>query len=202
MSGNLIIVSAPSGAGKTTLVKALLAADPRVVYSISCTTRAPRPGERDGVDYHFVSADEFRRRIEEHDFLESAEVHGHFYGTPKSWIEAQLAADRDVVLDIDTQGATQVRRLVPDAVTVFILPPSRAVLEARLRARQTDSEAVIERRLTAAHAEIAHCAEYGFVIINNELDVAVADLQAIVRAARLGVARQSQRHAALLAQFR
>jgi len=200
-SGNLLIISAPSGAGKTTLVQALLARDPQVVYSVSCTTRAPRPGERDGVDYHFLGEADFRQRIAAGDLLEYAEVHGHFYGTPRGWIEAQLTADRDVILDIDTQGAAQVRALMPDALGVFILPPSLAVLESRLRARQTDSDAVIARRLAAARAESAHCNDYDYVIINSDLEVAIGDLVAVVRAARLRRTRQSVRHATLLRQF-
>lgn len=196
-SGNLLIVSAPSGAGKTTLVKALLARDPQVVYSVSCTTRAPRAGERDGVDYFFVSDDEFRRRIAGGEFLEHAEVHGHRYGTLCSWIDEQLHADRDVVLDIDTQGAAQVRALMPEAIGIFILPPSMAELESRLRARGTDAEAVIERRLAAARAEIAHAGEYDYAIINKDLDTAIGDLVAVVRASRLRLARQAVRHTSL-----
>lgn len=200
-SGNLLIVSAPSGAGKTTLVRALLERDPRVVYSVSCTTRAPRPGERDGIDYLFLSDAEFCRRIDADEFLEHAEVHGHRYGTLRSWINTQRIADRDVVLDIDTQGAAQVRALMPDAVSILILPPSLAELEARLRARGTDAEAVIERRLAAARAEVAHAGEYDYVIINNELDAAIEDLLAVVRASRLRLARQSVRYAGLFSEF-
>jgi guanylate kinase len=202
VSGNLLIVSAPSGAGKTTLVRALLERDPQVVYSVSCTTRAPRAGERDGVDYLFVSEEEFRRRIDAGEFLEHAEVHGHRYGTLRSWITAQLAADRDVVLDIDTQGAAQVRALMPEAVSIFILPPSLAELEARLRTRGTDAEAVIERRLAAARAEIAHAREYDYAIINKDLDAAIGELVVVVRASRLRVARQAVRHAGLFGEFR
>ncbi len=201
MSGTLFIISAPSGAGKTTLVRALLAADSRVGYSVSCTTRPPRAGERPGIDYHFVSETEFRKRIAAGDFLEYAEVHGHFYGTPRGWIDDELAADRDVILDIDTQGALQVRRLMPAAVGVFILPPSQQVLETRLRARQTDSEAVIGRRLAAARNEIARCTDYDYAIINADLDQAIADLVSLVRACRLRMQRQSGRLAALLAEF-
>lgn len=200
-SGNLLIVSAPSGAGKTTLVKALLAQDSQVVYSVSCTTRAPRTGELDGVDYLFVDDAEFRRRIAAGEFLEHAEVHGHRYGTLRSWIDAQLQADRDVVLDIDTQGAAQVRALMPEAVSIFILPPSLAELESRLRARGTDADAVIERRLAAARAEIAHAGEYDYVIINKHLDTAIADLAAVVRASRLRHARQAARHSGLFVEL-
>jgi len=199
--GNLLIVSAPSGAGKTTLVKALLARDPRVVYSVSCTTRAPRAGERDGIDYQFLGEEAFRQRIDAGEFLEHAEVHGHRYGTLRSAIEAQLEADRDVVLDIDTQGAAQVRALMPEALSIFILPPSLAELESRLRARATDADAVIERRLAAARAEIAHVGDYDHVIINKDLETAIADLAAVVRAARLRHARQAARHARLFGEF-
>lgn len=200
-SGNLLIVSAPSGAGKTTLVRALLERDPRVVYSVSCTTRAPRPGERDGIDYLFLTEAEFCRRIDAGEFLEHAEVHGHRYGTLRTWITAQRIADRDVVLDIDTQGAAQVRALMPDAVSILILPPSLAELETRLRARGTDADAVIERRLAAARAEVAHAGEYEYVIINEDLDTAVEDLMAVVRASRLRLARQSVRYAGLFGEF-
>jgi len=200
-SGNLLIVSAPSGAGKTTLVRALLERDPRVVYSVSCTTRAPRPGERDGIDYLFLSDAEFCRRIDAGEFLEHAEVHGHRYGTLRSWITTQRIADRDVVLDIDTQGAAQVRALMPDAVSILILPPSLAELEARLRARGTDAESVIERRLAAARAEVAHAGEYDYAIINNQLDTAIEDLLAVVRSSRLRLARQSVRYAGLFSEF-
>jgi len=201
-SGNLLIVSAPSGAGKTTLVKALLAGDAQVGYSVSCTTRAPRTGERDGVDYFFIDDEAFRRRIAAGEFLEHAEVHGHRYGTLRSWIDAQLQADRDVVLDIDTQGAAQVRALMPEAVSIFILPPSLAELESRLRARGTDTDAVIERRLAAARAEIARAGEYDYVIVNKDLDTAIADLAAVVRASRLRHARQAVRHVDLLGAVR
>jgi guanylate kinase len=197
-SGNLLIVSAPSGAGKTTLVRALLERDLQVVYSVSCTTRAPRAGERDGIDYFFVNDDEFRRRIAAGEFLEHAEVHGHRYGTLRSWIEEQLLADRDVVLDIDTQGAAQVRALMPGAISIFILPPSLMELESRLRSRGTDTEAVIERRLAAARAEIARASDYDYAIINVYLDSAIAELAAVVRASRLRLARQSARHPTLL----
>jgi len=200
-SGNLLIVSAPSGAGKTTLVRALLERDPRVVYSVSCTTRAPRAGERDGIDYLFLDDAEFRRRIDAGDFLEHAEVHGHRYGTLRSWISAQRDADRDVVLDIDTQGAAQVRALMPEAVSILILPPSLAELEARLRARGTDAESVIERRLAAARAEVAHAGAYDYAIINKDLDTAIADLVAVVRASRLRLARQKVRHSGLFGEL-
>lgn len=201
-SGNLLIVSAPSGAGKTTLVKALLAGDAQVGYSVSCTTRSPRTGERDGVDYFFIDDEAFRRRIAAGEFLEHAEVHGHRYGTLRSWIDAQLQADRDVVLDIDTQGAAQVRALMPEAVSIFILPPSLAELESRLRARGTDTDAVIERRLAAARAEIARAGDYDYVIVNKDLDTAIADLAAVVRASRLRHARQAVRHVDLLGAVR
>lgn len=201
-SGNLLIVSAPSGAGKTTLVRALLERDRRVVYSVSCTTRAPRAGERDGVDYLFVSDAAFRARIAAGEFLEHAEVHGHRYGTLRSWIDDQLHADRDVVLDIDTQGAAQVRTLMPEAVSIFILPPDLTELEKRLRARGTDTDAVIQRRLAAARAEIARAPEYDYVIINKDLEVAIGDLAAVVQASRLRYARQAARSPRLFSNFR
>ncbi len=196
MAGNLYVVAAPSGAGKTTLVRLLLEAEP-VRLSISFTTRAPRPGEEDGREYHFVDTATFRAMIERQEFLEWAEVHGNFYGTSKKWIADQLAVDADVLLEIDWQGAQQVRKQFPEAIGVFILPPSMAELERRLTGRGTDAADVIARRLAAAQAEMRHVGEFDYVIINNQLEEALLDLRAVVRASRLQFAAQAARHAAL-----
>lgn len=201
MSGLLFIVAAPSGAGKTTLVRQLLASTAGISLSISHTTRAPRPGEVDGRDYHFIDVARFKAMIAAEDFLEWAEVHGNYYGTSRRWIESERAAGRDVLLEIDWQGAQQVRRLFPDAISIFILPPSLAALRQRLEGRGTDSPAVIARRLAAAHEEMRHVGEFGYVIINDDLATALADLAAVVRAARLRLDTQRLRHAALFAQF-
>ena len=194
MSGHLFIVAAPSGAGKTTLVRLLLANDSQLGLSISCTTRAPRPGEEDGRDYHFVGVENFLDQVGRGEFIEWAEVHGNYYGTLRRTIEEQLHAGRDLVLEIDWQGAQQVRKHFPDAVGVFILPPSMDELEARLRGRNTDSDDVISRRLLGARGEMRHVAEFDYVIINDEIDAALDDLVAVVRAARLRCANQHQRH--------
>ncbi len=199
--GTLLIVAAPSGAGKTSLVAALLEADRAVRLSVSFTTRAPRAGEVDGRDYHFVSVRDFEAMRERGEFLESAEVHGNLYGTSRSWVAERLAAGEDILLEIDWQGAAQVRRAMPAAIGIFILPPSMTVLEQRLRARASDSEEVIARRLAAAREEIAHVAEFDYVIINDRFDDAVRDLVAIVQAERLRAANQLRRHADLLDQF-
>src|SRR5512146_17290 len=156
MSGNLFIVSAPSGAGKTSLVSALLTSNKQISLSISYTTRAPRPGETDGKDYHFVSREQFLQMVQQGDFLESAEVYGNLYGTSQPWIEKQLASGRDILLEIDWQGAAQVRKPMPPAISTFILPPSLAALESRLNGRGQDSAEVIARRLQAAQQDISH----------------------------------------------
>ena len=200
-AGSLFIVAAPSGAGKTTLVRKLLELDTAVQLSISYTTRSPRPGEQNGREYHFVDAAEFRAMRERGDFLEWAEVHGNFYGTSRVWLARQMEAGRDVLLEIDWQGAQQVRKQFPEAVGIFILPPSLAELEHRLRGRGTDSEEVIARRLTAAVGEMRHVDEFDFAIINNDLDMALKDLAAAVHAARLRCARQRARHPQVFAQI-
>ncbi|MBT0963088.1 guanylate kinase [Denitromonas iodatirespirans] len=194
MSGTLFIVTAPSGAGKTTLVKGLLERDDAVHLSISYTTRAPRAGEADGREYHFVDVARFRELRDRGEFLEWAEVHGNYYATSRVWLQAQIEAGRDMLLEIDWQGAQQVRKAFPGAVGVFILPPSTDELERRLRGRGTDSEDVIGRRLLAARGEMRHVAEFDYVIINNELPAALDDLVAVVRAARLRYANQHARH--------
>jgi guanylate kinase len=196
MSGGLFIVSAPSGAGKSTLVKALLADDPRLALSVSYTTRPPRAGEVNGREYHFVDSKTFAAMLERGDFLESAEVHGNRYGTSQRWIAEARAKGSDILLEIDWQGAQQVRKAFPDAVGVFILPPPPVLteLERRLRGRGQDSEEAIQRRLRAAREEISHLAEFDYVIINKEFEEARRDLAAVVRAARLKLARQSALH--------
>jgi len=201
MAGNLYVVAAPSGAGKTTLVRLLLEGELEVQLSVSYTTREPRPGETDGREYHFVDTAEFRAMIERHDFLEWAEVHGNFYGTSQKWIADQLAGGRDVLLEIDWQGAQQVRALFAEAIGIFILPPSMEELTRRLTGRGTDSAAVISRRLAAAQAEMRHVGEFDYVIINDQLDQALDDLRAVVRASRLSLAAQRARHAALFARL-
>ena len=198
MIGTLYIVSAPSGAGKTSLVRALLAADPAVQLSISYTTRPMRPGEVDGRDYHFVSKETFEAMRAHGDFLESAEVHGNLYGTSRGWIEQRMAAGDDILLEIDWQGALQVRRLMAEAIGIFVLLPSIDVLAQRLTGRATDSEAVIARRVSAARAEIGHVGEFDYVIINNDFEEATQDLTAIVRAVRLRLKAQLLRHRPLI----
>jgi guanylate kinase len=198
MSGNLFIVCAPSGAGKTSLVNALLDREPDIELSVSFTTRAPREGETDGRDYHFVTRERFVEMAGRGELLESAEVHGNLYGTSQAWIEARMAEGRDIVLEIDWQGAQQVRRLIPAAVGIFVLPPSLDILRRRLTARGKDSSEVIERRLANAREEIGHVGEFDYVIINQTFDVAVVDLVSIVRATRLKVAAQLARQRDLI----
>ncbi|HQV41395.1 MAG: guanylate kinase [Moraxellaceae bacterium] len=198
MSGTLFVVSAASGTGKTSLVKALLDVHDSIGVSVSHTTRPIRPGEEHGVNYHFTPRDEFMRMVEMGDFLEHAEVFGNLYGTSRSWVEAQLKTDHDVILEIDWQGAKQVRRLIPDAVGVFILPPSLDVLEHRLRGRGTDAEDVIAHRLQEAQGDISHFAEFDYLVINDDFNAALADLRSIVRSARLTHRTQSARHLDLL----
>jgi guanylate kinase len=202
MSGNLFIVSAPSGAGKTSLVNAMLSITPDVDLSVSYTTRSPRPGETDGKEYHFVSRETFLEMAGSGDFLESAEVYGNLYGSSQSWIREATARGRDILLEIDWQGAAQVRRVFPDCISIFILPPSLQVLESRLRARAQDSDEVIARRMQAACDEIAHVAEFDYVIINDKLDDSVRQLQAVVVAAGLRRSRQLVRHQDLMNQLK
>jgi len=196
MPGTLFIVTAPSGAGKTTLVSGLLERDPLVKLSISYTTRAPRAGEEDGRHYHFVDVPAFRQLRDKGEFLEWAEVHNNYYGTSKGWLEAQIRAGKDILLEIDWQGAQQVRKVFPKAVGVFILPPSVEELERRLRGRGTDSEDVISRRVLGARGEMRHVAEFDYVIINENLPAAIEDLVAVVRASRLRYANQEARQPA------
>lgn len=199
MIGHLFIVSAPSGAGKTTLVQLLLENDCGIRLSISSTTRDPRPGEQQGREYHFVSIPSFLEMASHGQFLEWAEVHGNYYGTSKQWIVDELTAGRDVLLEIDWQGAQQVRKVFPEAIGIFIMPPSLAVLEERLAGRGTDSAETIARRIAAARDEMRHVDEFDYVIINDDLQQALGNLVSIVTASRLQYATQRQRHPALFA---
>lgn len=201
MSGNLFIISAPSGAGKTSLVHALLDLDPLIDLSVSYTTRDPRPGEQDGKDYHFVSRDAFLAMAKRGEFLESAEVYGNLYGTSQTWISQENARGRDVLLEIDWQGAAQVRRLFPDNISIFILPPSRTALEQRLKGRGKDDHTVIAKRMAAVREDVAHVAEFNYVIINDNLHEALHELNAVVLSARLRCTRQLARHQALINQL-
>lgn len=199
--GNLYIVSAPSGAGKTSLVNALLPTLPSVKVSISHTTRAQRPGECDGVNYHFVGQETFQRMIGEGAFLEYAEVFGNFYGTSQQWVRKTLATGCDVILEIDWQGAQQIRRLMPEALSIFILPPSRAALEQRLTQRGQDDADVIARRMAQAISEMSHYVEADYVVVNDVFETALEDLRSILIAGRLRLSRQSVRHQALLTEL-
>jgi len=201
MSGNLFIVSAPSGAGKSSLVKALLERDASIRLSVSCTTRAPRVGEVDGVHYHFIAREEFQARLGRGEFLESAEVYGNYYGTSQRWIEEEMAAGRDILLEIDWQGAAQVRKLMPQARSIFILPPSLTELQRRLVGRGTDSDEVIARRMAAAREDISHALEFDYLLVNDLFDEALADLLAIARAQRLLAEPQTKRLTPLLSDL-
>jgi len=197
----VIVVSAPSGAGKTTVLARVLRDLGGIRFSVSHTTRAPRGAERDGVEYHFVDRPGFERLLAEGSLLEWAEVHGNLYGTGLSEIERAKAAGVDILLDLDVQGAAQVRRRIPDAVTVFILPPSYDVLEARLRGRGQDDEATMRRRLAAAGREIDAFENYDYAIVNEDLDASVEELKSIVRAARCRVAVMTERARAIEKTF-
>ena len=200
-TGTLYIVSAPSGAGKTSLVKALLDAQPQVRVSVSHTTRPMRPGEVDGVNYHFVSREEFLQRLEHDEFLEHAEVFGNLYGTSQRWLEQTLNEGFDLILEIDWQGAQQVRRLMPQAKSIFILPPTQEALRQRLTNRGQDSDDVIETRMREAVSEMTHYVEYDYLVINDDFAHALIDLQAIFRANQLLQTAQQQRFEALLGQL-
>lgn len=201
MSGTLFIVSAASGTGKTSLVKALVENHPTLGVSVSHTTRPMRPGEVDGVNYHFVQRPEFEQLVESSAFLEHAEVFGNFYGTSRHWVESQLKADRDVVLEIDWQGAVQVRRLMPEAVSIFIVPPTRDALRQRLVGRGQDPEHIIEQRLSQAIEDISHFPEFQYLVVNDDFQTALEDLKAITRNTRLALQKQSGRHEALLGRL-
>ena len=199
--GTLFIVAAPSGAGKSSIVNAVLARDPRLCLSISFTSRQPRPGERHAEHYHFITADEFKAMVAAGDFFEHALVHGDWKGTARQSVLPQLAAGRDVVLEIDWQGARQVRLQIPDAIGIFILPPSRDALEQRMRSRGQDSAEVIARRLAAAREEMSHYDEFDYVVVNEVFDDAVDEVGAIIAASRARRPVQQRRHAALIGEL-
>lgn len=201
-SGNLFIVTAPSGAGKTSLVKALLEHDSHVKLSVSYTTRPPRPGETDGKDYHFVTEQKFLEMLERGDFLESAQVYGNRYGTSQPWIENAMREGRDILLEIDWQGAEQVRKIFPRAIGIFILPPSLEALLARLKGRGQDSGEVIARRLAAAREDIRHVEQFDYVIINDVFETALQDLIAVIRAQRLKTEQQLSAHAEMISNLK
>ncbi|MEE4244043.1 MAG: guanylate kinase [Kangiellaceae bacterium] len=196
--GTLYIVSAPSGAGKTSLLKASLGELSDIRISVSNTTRPQRPGEQDGVDYHFTEVDTFKQMIGNNEFFEYAEVFGNYYGTSRRWVNEQLNSGMDIILEIDWQGAQQIRQLVPDCKTIFILPPSSEALEQRLVGRGQDDEAVIAGRMAAAKEEMSHFNEYDYIVINDDFEVAKHELIAIFVAERQRVALQKQRHEHLI----
>ncbi len=196
--GIFYIVTAPSGAGKTSLVKAVVEADQSICVSVSHTTRPPRPGEQDGVNYHFVNKKEFMGMLEKGDFLESAEVYGHHYGTSQAWVDQKLESGINVILEIDWQGNEQVRNLRPDSCSIFILPPRVETLRQRLEERAQDAPETIEKRMLQAVAEITHVAESDFIVVNDEFDTAVEDLRAIIRSQGLTTVAQEANLAKLL----
>ncbi|WP_043307662.1 guanylate kinase [Pseudomonas sp. ML96] len=200
-TGTLYIVSAPSGAGKTSLVKALLDSEPRIRVSVSHTTRAMRPGEQDGVNYHFVDHAAFNGMIERGEFIEHAQVFDNFYGTSQKWLEQTLAEGFDLILEIDWQGAQQVRKLMPQTKSIFILPPTQEALRHRLTNRGQDSAEIIERRMRDAVSEMSHYVEFDYLVINDDFDHALSDLKAIFRSNQLLSDSQSQRHAGLLGEL-
>ena len=196
--GTLYVFAAPSGAGKTSLVKALVEQSDGIEVSVSHTTRAPRPGEVDGVNYHFTNVEAFNAMVNEGAFLEHAQVFDNFYGTAQANIEERLEAEVDVILEIDWQGARQVRQQFPDSLGVFILPPSRQALEDRLRGRGQDGDDVIARRMRDAVSEMSHFAEFDFLVINDDFDTALEELKAIITANRLRTPLQANRHGEML----
>lgn len=199
--GNLYIVSAPSGAGKTSLVAALKEQLQELLISISHTTRAKRPGEQDGVNYHFVSQEKFKALMSEDEFLESAEVFGNFYGTSKGWVNANLAEGKDIILEIDWQGAKQVRSKFPEVKTIFILPPSLAALKSRLESRGQDNSEIIAKRLSQAKNEISHYEDFDYLIINDDFKTALEELKAVFLANRLNIQLARARNETLIEQL-
>lgn len=196
--GTLYVISAPSGAGKTSLVAEMLRQDSKLGVSVSHTTRPMRAGEEDGVNYHFVSREVFEAMIDRGDFLEHADVFGNYYGTSQVWVKERLTKGEDVILEIDWQGAEQVRRLMPECVGIFIVPPSPEALRERLTGRGTDEQDVVERRLREAAQECSHAVEFDFLVVNDQFDTALEDLLSIVRCQRLRMTAQQQRYADLL----
>ncbi|MBL3557921.1 MULTISPECIES: guanylate kinase [Marinobacter] len=199
--GTLYVISAPSGAGKTSLVAAMLEQDAQLCVSVSHTTRPMRTGEQDGVNYHFVSRDEFEAMIARGDFLEHADVFGNYYGTSQVWVNQTLARGKDVILEIDWQGAEQIRRLMPGCVSIFIVPPSQEALKERLTGRGTDAPEVVERRLKEASDECSHALEFDYLVVNDDFSIALGDLLAVVRSQRLRMQTQQVRHSGLLARL-
>jgi len=199
--GSVLVISAPSGAGKTTLCKRLLEEDRTVEFSVSFTTRPPRAGERNGVDYFFVDREKFERRRDRGEFVEWAVVGGQLYGTSVERVKEAAARGRDILLDIDTQGAANIRRLIPEAVLIFVLPPSRAALEERLTKRGTDWPEEMVRRLGLARGEVEKSPAYDYVIINDDFEAAYRQLRAVVEAARCRTGRQKARLEAILREF-
>ncbi len=197
-NGSMILVVAPSGAGKSSLVRALLETDPTLSLSVSFTTRQPRPGEVEGINYHFISETEFLQRKEQNDFLEWAHVHGNYYGTSQSWILEKMQAGKDVILEIDWQGARQIQAIVPQALWIFILPPSISVLEDRLRHRAQDDEQTIQKRIAAAHEELSHLSEANYLVINDLFQAALFELRQIISASRLRTLPQLARYTQLV----
>lgn len=200
-SGSMLMVVAPSGAGKSSLVSALMRDDAALTLSISFTTRTPRPGEENGRDYYFITTEEFLKRKEDGDFLEWALVHGNYYGTSKSWILEKMQLGQDVVLEIDWQGARQIQRIVPQALWIFILPPSLSILEERLRKRGQDDDATIERRVGAAQTELSHLEEADYLVVNDVFEQALSEVSQIVQASRLRSVQQMTKHHALVKQL-
>ncbi len=197
-SGSMILVVAPSGAGKSSLVSALLTTDPTLALSVSFTTRSPRPGEVEGINYHFISEGEFLSRKEQGDFLEWAFVHGNYYGTSRSWIMEKMEQGQDVILEIDWQGAQQIQKIVPQAIWVFILPPSLKTLQERLQNRGQDDEQTIQRRIQAAHEELSHLSEANYLVVNDLFQAALFELRQIISASRLRTTPQLLRHSSLI----
>lgn len=201
MSGTLFIISAPSGAGKTSLLARLVQEQTHIRTSISHTTREKRPGEEDGIDYHFTTLEAFQKMTSEAAFLEQAEVFGNYYGTEEAWVDAQLNQNTDIILEIDWQGAQQVRKLKPEAVSIFILPPSKEALLERLKGRGQDSDQVIHKRMTQAEEEMSHFLEYDYIVINDQFDEALEQLKAIVLSQQLRLENQKQKQDKLLEQL-
>jgi guanylate kinase len=191
--GTLYVIAAPSGAGKTSLVKALIESLEHIRVSVSYTTRAPRPGEQEGVNYHFISHEQFEKMLDGSEFLEHAQVFDNYYGTGQAWVDSELKKGVDVILEIDWQGAQQIRRLHPDCASIFILPPSRETLEQRLRQRNQDSDEIIARRMQGAVEEMSHYVEFDYLVINDDFQTALADLQSIVKSHRLQQRLQNEK---------